>query len=840
MSILSLVGHEIFGQSHAAVPGVIINEITSPRWSFLNAVYVSDPSLLVLSNGDYLASHAQFGNGAGSAESGQTQVFRSTDKGLTWAPTNGGDCLHGILRASLFEYDGVVYLSGSDHDTKGSQWVMMRSEDFGATWETAVFDSGGFATPDNLIPYQERFWLASSTSSASFPVGADPFLEESWLRQSGFPPAHNSWLAGGYRRVDNFIGEGQIAASEDLGLNILSKVRLLPYLAISTVNASNGRVSFDPDLDFVPFCGGEKKVSVRYDVVSGKYYALANPIMSIHAGNSLAPDLIRNTAALFSSRDLLHWRMEQIFLYSENLSYEGFQYFNFDFDGDDLVLVSRTAFDVGGHKPPRGHDSNLLTFHRIVDFRTAKHSHRLRIENGVIQRYEPTALSDAPLGTFALGSQFDGAPFLHPDGIAYQEGQVYVRARSGRVLRFDTMGNFLAVVDQAAVSFQPSSVVIPPVDENRYTWTGRGGDEWANPRNWYYFSPPQASGGTAIFGSAADADSTVKIPSRDRSWYFGTDMDTQGWTSHSVNEFAVCALGLSGVFTQGGAELRRSLLNLDGDQVSHIRIRIRVDHSESIPVDLHWGTSTNNGMNPSCVKRLFYTGKGAFQDLVFEMHGHAQWAQQRITQLRIQPVTDSDCAGARFYIESVQLEAEHNRLELAGLSFNNSHSYTLSGGALRLVNENAPSMVELLRGKHQIDVPIEFRSATKFKLSSGAELLLSGPIVASGDLHVVGAGSLRLAGPGQMNQLLVTTNVTVYLGSIRFSEFGKVAISHDARVHLLEQGVYPVAKLKLNGELCPMGTWGAIGSGADYECEQIKGSGVFQVTGDLAVRSLNP
>jgi len=39
------------------------------------------------------------------------------------------------------------------------------------------------------------------------------------------------------------------------------------------------------------------------------------------------------------------------------------------FEGDDIIFVSRTAFDddlTGAHN---AHDANYLTFHRIQDFR---------------------------------------------------------------------------------------------------------------------------------------------------------------------------------------------------------------------------------------------------------------------------------------------------------------------------------------------------------------------------------------------------------------------------------------------------------------------------------------
>jgi len=820
----------VFAQSHAAAPGVIINEIPTPQYFFWNAVYVSDPSLLVLSNGDYLASHAQFGNGANSSSSGLTQVFRSSDQGQTWTKVNGGNSLSGILRGSLFEHAGAVYLIGSNHDSSGSNGVIMRSDDFGDTWSSQSFTTGGFATPDNLITYNDRLWLASTVSSASFAASDDPLQPASWWRRGGFPALNRSWMNGTFSTANNFIGEGQITASPHLGVNILSKVRLLPHIALSSVNPVNGAVSFDPEMDFVNFCGGEKKISIRYDSVSEKYYTLANPNLPAHDATSLAPDLVRNTAAVFSSADLRHWRMEKIFLYSKNISYEGFQYFNFDFDDDDLAVASRTAFDVGGNRPPRGHDSNLLTFHRIVDFRALEYEHVLRIQSGLIKRYERTGLSDAPLGNFALGSQFDGSPLSNPDGIACLDHVVYVRESGGRVLMFDLMGNFLGLETDLVLEFQSSELDIPAAPANQFSWLGLDSGDWSEPRNWFYYSPPQEKGATAIFGSAVDADTIVTIPTRDRSWHFNQANNFQGWTSLNVNALATGVEGLTGIVANQDPYLQRGNLNLDGNQVSAVRVRMRLDQSGSIPVDLYWASSTHNGMSSERSKRLFYDGNGEFQDVIFEMTGQAQWADERITRLRVDPTNGGTYAGARFHIESVVIEADSNWVELAGLNFNSPHRYILSGGALRIKNENARALIDVRKGVHTVEASVEFHSDTQFNLSQGSGLILSNQIHAVCELEVTGAGLLTMTGWGQLGHLRVSSNAEVSLGSIEFDESGAIEISSGARLHLLEDRVYPISELRLDGELKWKGTWGGIGSGADYESESIMGPGVFRVT----------
>jgi hypothetical protein len=179
--------------------------------------------------------------------------------------------------------------------------------------------------------------------------------------------------------------------------------------------------------------------------VSDRFWVLSNPVLPAHADylaldgagtRGVRPWLVRNTAAMLSSHDLVHWDVEQIFLYSANIDSEAFQYLQFDFDGDDLVVAARTAFDVGGTKPWRGHDSNLTTFHRIEDFRTAQARQVVTISGSAVLRSELTQHDPAPLGSFARGTSFAGAPLTSATALGQAgDGDVYIAEAGGRVLR---------------------------------------------------------------------------------------------------------------------------------------------------------------------------------------------------------------------------------------------------------------------------------------------------------------------------------------------------------------------------------------------------------------------
>jgi len=348
----------------------------------------------------------------------------------------------------MIEHNGAVYLIGANNDAAGNKGVVARSADFGATWtKSAFFSKGASATPNNPIVFNGRIWSANST--ASFSAAADAanlLLDSAWTLKGGFPALQDDWPG-------DFIGEGQIVASPELGLFIIPKVKFEPFTALAYVCPTTGAVAFDPERNFIALPGGEKKIGAGYDPVSGRFYALTQPILPAHSGSSIATDMIRNSAAILSSKDLRNWKIESFFLYSTRIDTDGFCYMNFDIDGDDMVLVSRTAWPVSGtsYNPRRGHDSNLLTFHRLQNFRTMRPDFYLTLSGGTVKRSERTSDPrdhDLPHGNFALGSSFDGAPLSSPNafGTDASNGDVYIRESGGRILRFDALGNYIGSV----------------------------------------------------------------------------------------------------------------------------------------------------------------------------------------------------------------------------------------------------------------------------------------------------------------------------------------------------------------------------------------------------------
>jgi hypothetical protein len=527
------------GQTLADVPGTVVYWRTSPAsrlWPASNRIYTTSPSIVKLPNGDYLLAFNLFGGSLEpSAADGTTYIYRSSDKGTNWTNLTPQRMSY-MKRGSLFVHGNSVYLWGYTGDASGDSLsgsvIIRKSTDNGTTWTLPFHPSdptpangdptNGFimagtmgGTPFNPVIHDGRLWMAQGGKRV-MDVAADAnwLLAAGWKRSSAAnTDSGPNGIPDSYKDVT--ITEAQIVASPQTGVVILPKVESEPRTVLIRATGS-GTVANPTTDDWVDLPGGGKKFGAAYDPVSQRFYVLSNPVLPAHFGHSEPWNMIRNTAALMSSKDLKLWDVQQIFLYGPNIGWEGFQYLNFDMDGDDMIVASRTAFDLTGepgvdYKPPRGHDSNLITFHRIRNFRSAAPDHYLAISGGIVQRHERTQHAPAPLGLFVMGSTFDGTPLGTVDGLAQgNDGEVLVREQGGRVLRFDALGNFLGTGSAPGVTFQSQLDVAQPPEGER-GWSKSGGGDWDDLYNWYYWNRADTGHETANFGSAIGASATVTL-----------------------------------------------------------------------------------------------------------------------------------------------------------------------------------------------------------------------------------------------------------------------------------------------------------------------------------------
>lgn len=357
-------------------PGIVIDYIPAST-----GVYIGSPSIAVLPNGDYLASHDHFGPKSKEHASALTSVFRSTDRGQSWTKISQ---IQGQFWSTLFVHRDALYIIGTDRNYGNA--IIRRSTDGGVTWtvpqnaKTGLLrDNGQYhCAPMPVIEHAGRLWRAMERRDPpvgwgihfcagmfSVPVGADLLDAANWTF-SNFLPGDVKWLGG------SFGGwlEGNAVVTRDGRLMDMLRVDTRGYpekAALVQISADGRTASFDPQTGFVDFPGGAKKFTIRFDAASDLYWTLATIVPPQFQRGK--PGSVRNTLALTCSKDLTNWTVRRVLLQHPDTAKHGFQYVDWLFDGEDLIAACRTAFDDDQGGAHNFHDANYLTFHRIADFR---------------------------------------------------------------------------------------------------------------------------------------------------------------------------------------------------------------------------------------------------------------------------------------------------------------------------------------------------------------------------------------------------------------------------------------------------------------------------------------
>jgi hypothetical protein len=111
----------------------------------------------------------------------------------------------------------------------------------------------------------------------------------------------------------------------------------------------------------IDFNGGYTKFVIDRDESTGMYYSIVNRATDPSSYGQ------RNIASLAVSKDLRQWKIVKDLLNAQDEDPEevGFQYVLHIPLGDDLLYVSRTAYNHANTY----HNSNCITFHREMNFR---------------------------------------------------------------------------------------------------------------------------------------------------------------------------------------------------------------------------------------------------------------------------------------------------------------------------------------------------------------------------------------------------------------------------------------------------------------------------------------
>lgn len=379
--VLSLIikFNVIIGQTSewkSNVPGVVVAH--SPKST---NVFLGSPSIVILPNGNYLASHDTFKND-GKLKIALTKIYLSKDKGRSWTQLSE---LNNQYWSSLFSYNNKVYLIGTSNSPGAV--VIRESLDNGYSWSNPIDNKSGLLLPEPVyhcapVPvvfHDGRIWRAMEDCNGPYKVWGKEFrsfmmsapIDSDWMDSSNWTfsntlPYNENYLNG------KFGGWLEGNAVVDKNGNIVNILRVdyrdpVEKAAIINISKDGKTASFDEETGFIQFPGGCKKFSIRYDKKTDLYWTISNYIPDDQRGHNV--ERTRNTQALSCSKDLKTWKVCKVILHHPDVHHHGFQYIDWQFDGKDIIFLSRTAYDDGVGGADNQHNANLVTFHRVKNFR---------------------------------------------------------------------------------------------------------------------------------------------------------------------------------------------------------------------------------------------------------------------------------------------------------------------------------------------------------------------------------------------------------------------------------------------------------------------------------------
>ena len=138
-------------------------------------------------------------------------------------------------------------------------------------------------------------------------------------------------------------------------------------MTTSLVKAPSGK-----SLLFLPFPGGQMRFHVLHDAATKLFWLLGSQATdSMTRPERLPPERFgppdneRHRLVLHFSKNMVDWCFAGL-VAAGGSPKESRHYASMDIDGDDLVILSRS----GDARAKSAHDGNLITFHRVKNFRT--------------------------------------------------------------------------------------------------------------------------------------------------------------------------------------------------------------------------------------------------------------------------------------------------------------------------------------------------------------------------------------------------------------------------------------------------------------------------------------
>ncbi len=356
------------------VVGTVVNYLHPDDEAYaFSGRYLCSPSLVRHPDGYLLASMDLFG---GLMPQNLTLIFRSDDEGESWHYVSE---LMPCFWGKLFIHKGELYMLSCS--TEYGDLLIGKSTDGGRTFSAPVVlfrgsngkngNTGFHKNPQNILHHNGRIyttvewgaWANTEFCHAAMVLSCD--AEKDLL-------IPENWNVSAPRKFDHFAPElsdlpnntmtieGTLVLSPESELLNVMRFGKYAHAIVYRVDTE------DPDaplsyFGLMKFPANYSKFMIKYDPTSSYYYTLASRVLSEEE------PFARNLLSMMRSKDLKQWdTVLDVFDYRDRDPKQyGFQYVDFEMEGDDILLLCRTAIN-GAYN---FHDSNYSIFRRIEHFR---------------------------------------------------------------------------------------------------------------------------------------------------------------------------------------------------------------------------------------------------------------------------------------------------------------------------------------------------------------------------------------------------------------------------------------------------------------------------------------
>jgi hypothetical protein len=352
--------------------GVVVNYLHPEDDAYaISGKYLASPSIVRHPDGHLLASMDVYGQ---QTPQNLTLIYRSDDNGATWRYQSE---LMPCFWGKLFIHRGELYMLACS--TEYGDLIIGKSTDGGKSFSAPVClmrgangkngSLGCHKAPQNVLSHNGRLYLTVEWGNWQNNEGYKHAAMMLSIDENDDLLSPECWTFTDPVKFDTFAPEldelpptsmtiegTPVIAPDGRILNIMRFQKHGYVLAYELKDAETLTYSH-----LIEMPTNHSKFTIRYDEISKKYYS----IVSEKYGD--CKPSARNLLSLVTSSDLEHWEVAKRLIDYSHLDPKcvGFQYVDFDFDGEDIIYLSRTAWNNAHNF----HDSNYTTFHRIEKFR---------------------------------------------------------------------------------------------------------------------------------------------------------------------------------------------------------------------------------------------------------------------------------------------------------------------------------------------------------------------------------------------------------------------------------------------------------------------------------------